>query len=65
MLRHSFASHLAMRGVPLKAVQKLLGHASIEMTMGYARLSLDVKKDAVRALEPRPRGTYGAHGMTY
>jgi integrase len=27
---------LAMRGVPLKAVQELLGHATIEMTMRYA-----------------------------
>ncbi|NTX57794.1 tyrosine-type recombinase/integrase [Myxococcus sp. CA039A] len=51
-----------MRGVPLKAVQELLGHASIEMTMRYAHLSPDVKKDAVRVLEQRPRGTLGAPG---
>ena len=61
-LRHSFASHLVARGVPLKAVQELLGHATIDMTMRYAHLSPDVKKDAVRALEPHPRGTLGAHG---
>jgi len=53
VLRHTFASHLAMRGAPLKAIQELLGHASIEMTMRYAHLSPDVKRDAVRLLEIR------------
>ncbi len=38
-----------MRGVPLKAIQELMGHSTIEMTMRYAHLSPDVKKDAVTA----------------
>ena len=54
-LRHTFASHLVMRGVPLKAVQELLGHASIEMTMRYAHLSPDARREAVKVLDaPAP-----------
>ena len=40
-----------MRGVPLKAIQELLGHATIEMTMRYAHLSPHVPRDAVKLLD--------------
>jgi site-specific recombinase XerD len=40
-----------MRGVSLKAVQELLGHESIAMTLRYSLLSPDVKRDAVKLLD--------------
>jgi site-specific recombinase XerD len=46
-----------MRGAPLKAVQELLGHATIEMTMRYAHLSPQVGRHAVQLLD----GTSTAH----
>jgi integrase len=56
-LRHTFASHLVMLGKSLKEVQELLGHTTIDMTMRYAHLSPEAKKDAVRALDERRNGT--------
>lgn len=55
-LRHSFASHLAMKGKSLKAIQELLGHSTIEMTMRYAHLAPAVLRDAVDALD-QPNST--------
>lgn len=50
-LRHTYASHLVMKGVSIKMVQELLGHATITMTMRYAHLSQDSKNDAVKVLD--------------
>ncbi len=37
-LRHTFASHAAMKGVPLPVVARLLGHAGTRMTWRYAHI---------------------------
>ena len=50
-LRHTFCSWLAIRGVPLTAIQKLAGHASIKMTLRYAHLSPRYLADEVKALD--------------
>ncbi len=50
-LRHTFASHLVMRGASMKAVQELLGHSSMQMTMRYAHLALEVVNETVRLLD--------------
>jgi len=49
-LRHTFASHVLMRGGTLKDVQELLGHKTMTMTLRYAHLSQEHKKKAVNLL---------------
>jgi integrase len=49
--RHSFASHLVMRGVPLAAVSSYLGHADISTTMIYAHLSPTARREWVQMLD--------------
>lgn len=52
-LRHTFATELAARGVPLHVVQELLGHSTITMTMRYAHVAPSMLHDAVARLEER------------
>jgi integrase len=50
-LRHTYASHLVMRGVPIRHIQKWLGHASVKETEKYAHLSPDAGHDAANLLD--------------
>lgn len=46
-LRHSFASLMASRGVPIAVASKALGHASITTTQRYAHLFDDALREGV------------------
>lgn len=48
--RHSFASHLAMKGVSRDTIGEILGHSSSEMTKIYAHLSPEHKESVVNKL---------------
>ena len=45
--RHTFATFLSARGVDIKIIQSILGHADIKMTSHYTHDSLDGMKNAV------------------
>jgi integrase len=53
-LRHHFASRLVQQGVPLNTVRDLLGHGSVGMSLRYAHLAPDQRREAVAKLNERP-----------
>lgn len=50
-LRHTFCSHLAMRGAPGRAIQELAGHSELMTTQRYMHMSPAAVDSAIRLLE--------------
>ncbi|RAP35094.1 hypothetical protein DID80_06775 [Candidatus Marinamargulisbacteria bacterium SCGC AAA071-K20] len=50
--RHTVASHLIVRGMPLRYVQELLGHSTPQATLRYVNLNInDIQKEYRRCVE--------------
>jgi integrase len=54
--RHTFCSHLAMRGAPARAIQALAGHQNLTTTEGYMHMSPAAIDGAIRLLDQQFSG---------
>jgi len=55
MLRHTFCSHLAVRGAPAWPIQELAGHQNLTTSQRYMHLSPAARDSAIRLLDQADR----------
>lgn len=58
VFRHSFASHLLINGARVKDVSVLLGHASVDSTVGYTHFTVRSLKKIMKQYHPRENNLY-------
>ena len=56
ILRHTFCSHLAMKGAPVKSILELAGHQSLGVTLRYMHLAPSERRAAIGLLDAARRG---------
>jgi integrase len=63
-LRHTFCSHLAMKGAPARAIQKLAGHQSVVTTERYMHLSPVALEESMRLINRPPVWRHDGDGAS-